>query len=241
MDTLTPDEAGARLGITGHAVRNMIAAGRLGNLAAAGTFPFRIPADDVARVQLERRATALRKVGDETAFARQIHQQIWPNTKPVARANGNFDPEAILAHAQIPSGRAALRSLPANAAALWGPDMLAAAATKFSGGACRTCFARDASRVHGTFGPRDDEVARILLGNPCGQCVKAFATQERAARRQMQQLRQNAAERRDSERLAQFDAQQRAAMAQVQKASAEFARIVKLRKAAGMPPLGGKR
>lgn len=239
MDTLTPVQAGRRLGITDRAITDMVAAGRLGNLTAAGHKPFAIPAADVARVQLERRTHALRRIGDEAAFARRIREQIWPKA-PGPRADGRFDAATLVEAMSVPSGLAALRLLPDHANSLWGPSILETAATRFSGGTCGTCFARAAASIHGTFGPRDDEPTRILLGNPCGQCATALTTEARTARRKMQQLQQGEAEYRDRARLAQFDSEQRAAMAAVQKSSAQFARIVKLRKQAGLPPLGGK-
>lgn len=239
MDTLTPVQAGRRLGITDAAVRDMVHAGRLGNLTAAGHKPFAIPAADVARVQLERRSHALRRIGDEAAFARRCREQIWPKA-PAPRADGRFDAAALAEALSVPSGHAALRLLPDYARELWGPTILETAATRFSGGACATCSARYAARVHGTFGPRDDEPTRILLGAPCGQCTTVLAAEARTARRKVQRLQQGEAEYRDRARLAQFDAEQRAAMAAVQKASSQFARIVKLRKQAGLPPLGGK-
>jgi hypothetical protein len=241
LRTLTPSQAAIRLGVTDHAVRDMVRAGRLGNLTAAGHHPAAIPYDHVTRVMHERRAEALRRVGDETDFARRIHRDIWPNKHVQPRANGVVNAGDLAAALQVPSGRDVLRTLPGAARMLWGADVLAAAATAVSAGTCRTCMARLSARVHESMPPRDSEPHRILLGNPCTECTKTFEQERRNAREQLNQLHHTEQAYRDRQRLQQFDAQQRQVMAEVRRASAEFARLVKLRKQAGLPPLGGAR
>lgn len=241
MRTLTPAQAGVRLGITDHAVRDMIAAGRLSNLVAAGHHPAAIPYDDITRVQIERRNEALRRVGDETEYAHKMHRAIWP-AEPAARANGFVDAADVAASLQVPSGRDAVRLLPSAATMLWGNDVLVAAATKVPSGTCRTCMARAAARVHETLAPRDSEAHRVLLGPPCTSCRESFVTEARNARRELQKLRVVEQEYRDRRTVEAFRAEQRQVLATVRQASRRFAELEAQRKRLGLPPEGrGKR
>lgn len=239
--TLTAAQAAIRLGMSDHGVRDMIHAGRLTNLTAAGHYPYTVTYDDVTRVMHDRRAEALRAVGDEVDFAHRIRRQIWPNTKVATRANGEAD-AAQLAHAlNATSGRRALPLLPENARKLWGTDVLTACATTVSSGVCRTCLARAAAAIHETMPPRETEAHRVLLGPACGQCTQAFAADRKAAKREIRRMHQAERAYRDARTLAEFDDRQRQVLATVKQASSEFARLAAERKRAGLPPLGGRR
>jgi hypothetical protein len=220
----------------------MIRAGRLGNLVAAGQRPAQIPRDDVARVLLERRAEALRSVGDEAAYAVQVHRALWPaDNMATVRADGRVDVAAAVEMMNVPRGLQALALLPENPRKIWGLDVLTAAAKKFPVGTCRTCYARAAASVHESMAPRDTPACRVLLGPACTVCASAFAAEKRKTEKQMRELRHSEQESRDRRRIEELDARQRKAAADTKRGADEFARIVKLRKRAGLPPLGGRR
>jgi hypothetical protein len=219
----------------------MIRAGRLGNLVAAGQRPAQIPRDDVARVLLERRAEALRSVGDEAAYAIQVQRTLWPADTATIRADGRADVAAAVEMMNVPRGLQALPLLPENPRKIWGLDVLTAAAKKFPVGTCRTCFARSAASVHESMAPRDTPACRVLLGPACTVCASAFAAEKRQTEKQMRELRHSEQESRDRRRIEELDALQRKAAADTKRGADEFARIVKLRKRAGLPPLGGRR
>jgi hypothetical protein len=218
----------------------MIHAGRLGNLTAAGHYPYSIPYSDVSRVMLERRNEALRRVkSSEADFARQCRAMIWPNRKAQPRADGNISVGDFLALNNIAEGLDALPHLPADAVALWGNDVLTTSALKFPTGTCKTCFARTAARVHETLPPRDTEAHRELLGPACGNtCKETFGAEARDARRGLQRLRDAEQEFRDRRTVAAFRAEQRDVLKTVRQASRRFAEMEAERKRLGLPPEG---
>lgn len=225
MRTLTPAQAAVRLGITDHAVRDMVRAGRLGNLTAAGHYPYSIPYDDVTRVQHERRSEALRSIGkdNEVEYARKTHRRIWPNTTATVRANGLADPGHLSALMGQPSGRAVLPLLDEPERKLWGLDVLTAAATNLTAGGCRTCLARAAAAVHETLPPTASDAHVALLGPACGTCQAAFHKESEERRTQIKRMGQQA---KAAARLGNADrvnAERAAALKGVHQASARFA------------------
>lgn len=234
---LTAQQAAERLGLSQQAIYDMLRAGRLPN-TTLGHGPVLIASGDVARVAYERRVEALRRVGDETEYARRIRDLIWPPRVDVVRADGRPDPDAVMASVSAPRGHDALRLLPAPAAMLWGPSVLRAAAMRVDAGACRTCWARCAAAVHQTRGPDGSPACRLLLGDPCSQDAAAWQRQRREARATLDRARHDMQAKSDQRTLGRFEADYRAALADVRRASARFADLDRQRKTAGLPVPG---
>lgn len=187
--------AARRLGMSEAAVRQMIAAGRLPRQNPSGAV--RVSAADVDRVRAARRAEALQRHPDVTAFAREIRRILWPMSDlpkdTVELTDGRVEARRTVPwHLATPaSGTRALPFLPTDAAAVFGLDVLETAAapgTAFNG-VCRWCFADAAARVHETLRPQDSEAHRVLLGQPCAGCRDRFAAEATAARTELARLK----------------------------------------------------
>ncbi|WP_158681140.1 hypothetical protein [Streptomyces viridochromogenes] len=209
MDEINVAAAARRLGISEPAARKMITAGRLPNRAHTG--PALVASADVDRVMRERRAEALRRHPDTEGFARQVRELLWPSERidyvrlmdgrrEVADAN-----QARHLSAQ-PHGRAVLRTLTPDAAAIFGwaaVDVAATPARAFTD-MCRFCYADTTARVHGGLRPTDSPAYRVLLGcSPCPADRQRWATEAESGRRAMAALRQT-----DEFRAAQAGAEQ---------------------------------
>ncbi|GAA4016138.1 hypothetical protein [Streptomyces plumbiresistens] len=183
MDEIPVAEAARRLGLTEWAVRKMITAGRLPNRARSG--PAVVAAADVVRIRSHRRTEALSRRRDLTGFAQEIRQLLHPAS---ARTAGLPEGTVYL----LPTGRDALKVLPPDAFAVFGRDVLEAAAVRDQlrrDGGCPTCWAHMASRVHQTHPPENGEAYRALLGEPCPVDVQRFAEQAAGRRRDADRLR----------------------------------------------------
>ncbi|AZQ32635.1 hypothetical protein EJ357_03570 [Streptomyces cyaneochromogenes] len=196
MDEIPVAEAARRLGLTEWAVRKMITAGRLLNRARSG--PALVAAADVDRIRSDRRTEALRRHRDLTAFARAVDGLLHPlmTSTPLGATGSGFY--------LLPTGRDALKVLPPDAFAVFGRDVLEAAAVRDQlrrDGACPTCFAHMASRVHQTHPPENGQAYRALLGEPCPVDVRRFAEQTAERRRTADRQRQaDTARRAEAER-----------------------------------------
>ncbi len=176
-------------------MRAMIAAGRIPRRNAAG--PAVVVAADVDRVRSQRRAEAMRRHPDTAAFAQEIRRILWPMTDlpddTVELADGRVEPRNTVPWSlNTPmSGTRALAFLPADAAAVFGPDVLQAAAApaRAFSGVCRTCFADAAARIHETLRPEDSPAYRALLGTPCATCRARFAAEAIAVRAELSRLK----------------------------------------------------
>lgn len=187
--------AARRLGMSEPSVRAMVAAGRLPRQNGAGAV--RVSAADVDRVRTQRRNEALRRHPDVTAFAREIRRVLWPMSElpddSVELTDGRVEARNTVPwHLATPaSGTRALPLLPADAAAVFGLDVLETAAapgTAFNG-VCRWCFADAAARVHETLRPQNTPSFRVLLGNPCERDRARFKAEEARARSEMTRLK----------------------------------------------------
>lgn len=218
--TMTLQHAAERLGISQQAAYDMLRAGRLTNVNPGRTAL--VSSAEVARVQLERRQAALRRIGDEVAFAVRVREIIWPAHRPVVRADGRVDAESAVHLAGLPRGKDALRLLPTDAYAVFGPDVLRAAATEWPRGACATCWSRLAAVVHETRGPDGSPACRVLLGDPCELDAAAWAQQRAQNREKLTRLRQQQEGRRRLDQADRVNAERTAAMRAVQAATRRF-------------------
>ncbi|TGB03197.1 helix-turn-helix domain-containing protein [Streptomyces sp. MZ04] len=181
MDEINAADAARRLGISEPAVRKMIAAGRLPNRAHSS--PAAVRAADVDRVRTERRAEALRRRPDPAAFARSVDATLHP-------PEDAYGPRSF--EGRLPQGRDALRLLHADAFALWGRDVLEAAASLNrirNAGGCPTCWAHMSAWVHNTPEPADDPATRLLLGEGCPVDRHRWAAEATARRREADRLK----------------------------------------------------
>lgn len=174
MDEIPAAAAARRLGISEPAVRKMISAGRLPNLARTG--PALVASADVDSVMRERWADAAQRHPDQAAFARQIRGQLWPGERieRVTLEDGRrveADGVQALHLIQQPSGRAVLPLLHHDAVALFGRAAVEIAATDpktWQAGACRWCFANCTAEIDGGLKPDNTPAYRILMG--CAPC-----------------------------------------------------------------------
>ncbi|MFF3204559.1 hypothetical protein [Streptomyces sp. NPDC002962] len=208
MDEIGVAVAARRLGISEPAVRKMITAGRLPRLPRSG--PALVASADVDRVTHERRADALRRHPDPAAFARHVREHLWPGER-VARvtlADGRTeiaDPQQAHYLFGLDHGRKALATLSPDAVALfgWAAVETAASDRKAFAGACRTCYADTAARVHGGLRPTDAPAYRVLLGDPCPADRKRWAAEAEQHRREVTHSRMTEQrQRQDAERAA---------------------------------------
>ncbi len=213
--------AARRLGMSEPSVRTMIAAGRIPRQNASG--PALVAAADVDHVRVQRRNEALRRHPDLAAFAQEIRQVLWPietaGDDSVELIDGRVEQRYTVPWtANGPaSGVRAMRYLPADASAIFGPDVIevAAAPSKAFSGVCRFCFADAAARIRETLRPENSPAYGVLLGTQCAGCRARFAAEATAARAQLTALRarvdrQTTAQRKERAR-AEYEAAKRGA------------------------------
>lgn len=163
-------EAARRLGIGEWGLRKAL---DRGELTASGQ-PRRVTETEMLGFRIRRRETVLAHHG-EIDLARAVVAKLHP-----LRPQPHHDKGLVAALAAAPRGRAALKLLGEAPFAVWGPDLLTAAAMESSAG-CRMCWARMGSQVHGTMPPADTQAHRILLGPPCERDRAAWSAQYRSA------------------------------------------------------------
>jgi hypothetical protein len=192
---LTIAQAAQRLGLTGPATRSLVYSGRIRQVA--GTSPIEVLAEDVDRIRRQRRAEAIRRHPDLAMFARDIRRTLWPLADAEPREVELYDGRREFVR-DVPvvnrpaSGRDAIRFLPFDASAVFGRDVLEAAAapaSAFTGGACRWCLADVAARVNASWRPEDTPACRELLGPQCARCRARIASEAKAARSELARLR----------------------------------------------------
>lgn len=216
-------ETAARLGASQGATYAWIASGRL---TAHPGAPVRVTEDSIRRLQYERRRETLARIGvSEPEYAQIIMRRLHPDTTVITRANGQPDPDSLNAAMNAPRGIDVLPLLGSDPAALWGVDVIRAAATvNWPPDVCRTCWARTAAQVHGTREPDGSDACRTLLGPGCTACQTAITAAAAENRTQLRRARQQL---QGQERLDQVDRVNReraAAMRAVREASAQFTR-----------------
>ncbi|MFD5078050.1 hypothetical protein [Streptomyces sp. NPDC058371] len=180
MESIPVADAARSLSISSVAAYEAMHAGRLAQLP--GSAPARVSLASVQRLATERRTEALRRRGDLSALARSVDATLHPPADADGRVS--FTGRVV--------GRRALRLLPTDAFAIFGRDVLEAAASRNKlrkGGGCPTCWARMGAAVHGTRAPRDDEAHRVLLGEACTADRGAWAAEAAARRRELDRLR----------------------------------------------------
>ncbi|MGW2169935.1 hypothetical protein ACWC1C_05310 [Streptomyces sp. NPDC001705] len=180
MELISVAEAARRLSITDVTAYAMVRAGRLTNQALTG--PAQLSADEVARLAHRRRTEALRRT-DVTALAAEVDGLL--NPLPAAGTPG-------VQSYVLPRGTDALKLLPVNAFAVFGRDVLTAAAARSrlrAERACPTCWAHASARVHITPEPRDEAAYRVLLGEPCAADRARWSAEAAAGRAEMARLR----------------------------------------------------
>ncbi|AZQ39653.1 hypothetical protein EJ357_44645 [Streptomyces cyaneochromogenes] len=184
MESLSVAEAARRLSISDVAAYEAMRAGRL--VRESGSNPARVSLASVQRMAAQRRAEAARRHPDAEGFAQGLDNLL---NGPTGNASGYLPVD----YARPPRGRNALRLLPADAFALFGRDVLEAAASRNQlrrDGVCATCWAATSARVHETHGPEDTPAYRALLGEPCPADRARWTTEAEATRRAMAALRQ---------------------------------------------------
>jgi hypothetical protein len=204
VELLTVAQAADRLGVSPVAAYKMLTDGRL-TASVAGP-PALVSAASVARVAADRRTEALQRVGDEVRYASQVTATLFPVVTDGYRSSNS------MAHA--PRGKDALRLLHNDASALWGRNVLEAAAHRpeiEKAGSCVTCYAYMTARVHGSREPQPTEALRVLLGAPCSKDLQRWRTEGERVRTVLGQRRaEEMAKRREAEQ---------------QRARAEFRRL----------------
>lgn len=226
MEYLTIAQAADRLSISPQTAHVMVAAGRMTDHNSTGTGPALVTAADVAKVAAERRTEALRRIGDEEAYARRTVAILHPTTITITRANGATDPDSLAAAMAAPRGRDALRVLVGDPAyALWGRHVLEACAARVEladQGVCPACWARTSARVHRTREPDGSRACRILLGNSCELDETAWQAQTAAGQAQMRQMRQRLQGQQVLDRTERINRERTASLRAVQTATARF-------------------
>jgi hypothetical protein len=189
MDIIPVAEAAQRLSISDVAVYEAMRAGRLERAPVSG--PARVTLASVQRMAADRRAEAQRRHSDLCALARQADSLLH------APPGSEYLP---------PAGRGALRALSADTFALFGRDVLEAAASRDRirrEGGCPTCWAHMSAQVHQTHPPRDSAPYKILLGQPCAADTARWRAEIETNRVAMARLRAAENSRRaDAERSA---------------------------------------
>lgn len=212
MDLISVAEAARRLSVSDVAAYAMVRAGRLTNRASAG--PAQLSADDVTRLAHRRRTEALRRT-DTTALAAQVDGLLHPDESGT-RPGQNY---------LLPRGVDALRLLPVDAFAVFGRDVLTAAAARSrlrTERACPTCFAHASARVHQTPEPRDEAAYRVLLGEPCAADRTRWAAEAEVSRAEAARLREQEAAARDEAAKVRAAADFRAARVQAETAASRL-------------------
>lgn len=175
MEAISVAEAAQRLSISDVAVYEALRAGRL--VRAPGPGPARVSLASVQRMAADRRAEALRRHSDLCALARQVDSLLH------APPGSEYLP---------PAGRGALKVLSADTFAVFGRDVLEAAASRDQirrEGGCPTCWAHMSAQVHQTHPPRDSAPYKILLGQPCAADRERWRAETEANRAAMARLR----------------------------------------------------
>ncbi|MEV7342902.1 hypothetical protein [Streptomyces sp. NPDC093544] len=176
MEHIPVAEAAQRLSISDVAVYEALRAGRL--VRAPGSDPARVTLASVQRMSADRRAEAMRRRSDLCALARQADSILH------APPGSEYLPPA--------GSREALRALSADTFAIFGRDVLEAAASRDSilhEGGCPTCWAHMSAQVHQTHPPRDEAAYKILLGQPCAKDAQRWRAVSESNRAAMSRLR----------------------------------------------------
>lgn len=175
MEAIPVADAARRLSISPVAAYEAMRSGRLERVPRLD--PARVTDASVQRMSSERRTEAQRRHSDLCALARQADSLLH------APAGSTYLP---------PPGPEALRALSADTFAIFGRDVLEAAASRDrlrKDGSCPTCWARVSARVHQTHPPQDSAAYKILLGQPCGADRQRWAAEAETRRREMARLR----------------------------------------------------
>lgn len=194
MKSMPVAEAAQRLSISPVAAYEAMKDGRLQRVP--GSTPARVLASSVQRLADSRREDAQRRHSDLCVLARHVDSLL--------HAPGTYKS----------TGREALGTVPADAYAIFGRDVLEAASSRdriLKAGGCPTCYADQSARVHDTRPPRDDAAHKILLGQPCPRDQRRWAVESEEHRRQ-------AARRRVAERARQKQAAETAARQELEEA-----------------------
>ncbi|KUM69253.1 hypothetical protein AQI84_34570 [Streptomyces griseorubiginosus] len=144
-------------------------------------------AEDVVKVAFDRRRVALaRHRDDPAAYAREIVAQLRPPAPPtVTLVDGRKVPRdsgADLARAGADRNPDPLVMIGPDAAMIFGPGVLKAAAADLKPGTCRYCVAH-IETPWGGIGPDLSEACRTLLGQPCLRCTVDLTPAKRPAAR----------------------------------------------------------
>ncbi|MGW4545494.1 hypothetical protein ACWEN4_03835 [Streptomyces violaceorubidus] len=212
MELISVAEAARRLSVSDVAAYAMVRAGRLTNRAPGG--PAQLSADEVTRLAHRRRAEALRRT-DVSALAAQVDSLLHPD-----EANNRAGQRYLM-----PKGAEALKLLPTDAFAVFGRDVLTAAAARSrlrAERACPTCFAHASARVHITPEPRDEPAYRVLLGEPCAADRQRWSAEADARRAEAARLREQEAAARHEAAKVRAAADFRAAQAQAETAASRL-------------------
>ena len=175
MEHIPVAEAAQRLSISDVAAYEALRAGRL--VRAPGSGPARVSLASVQRMAADRRAEAQRCHSDLCALARHADSLLH------APPGSEYLP---------PPGREALRVPSADTFAVFGRDVLEAAASRDRirrEGGCPTCWAHMSAQVHQTHPPRDSAPYKILLGQPCPADTRRWRAEADANRAAMSRLR----------------------------------------------------
>lgn len=178
MSGIPVPEAARALSMSAVSTYEAMKAGRLEQVP--GAYPARVTAASVQALAAERREDAKRRHSDLCSYAREVVERLHPNHNP----GSSFMPP--------PRGRAALKNLPADVFALFGRDVVEAAASRdrlHESGACPTCWAYASARIHQTQPPRDEAPFKILLGQPCPKDQQRWAVDREARHREAVRLR----------------------------------------------------
>lgn len=198
MDIIPVAEAAQRLSISDVAAYEALKAGRLEKRPGPG--PARVTLASVQRMAADRRAEAQRRHSDLCALARHADSILH------APPGSEYLPPA--------GSRAALAMLTADTFAIFGRDVLEAAASRDKirhEGGCPTCWAHMSAQVHQTHPPRDSAAYKILLGQPCEADRARWRAETEANRTAMARLR-------TAEGLRRAEAERSAAQAEFQTA-----------------------
>jgi len=131
-------------------------------------------ARDVVKVAIDRRLDALaRHRNDSAAYAREIRAQLRPPAPPVTKLDGGrswTNPDDAAASLKQDRGEKAMVYLSPDAAMIFGPGVIKAAAADLKPGVCRFCVAH-VETAWGGIGPDLSPAVRELLGDPCLRCA----------------------------------------------------------------------
>ncbi|MFJ5266175.1 hypothetical protein ACIQAC_37515 [Streptomyces sp. NPDC088387] len=169
MDLIPIAEAARRLSISDVTAYKIVNAGRL---RATGT-PARVSAAAVTALTAARRSEALHRRGGALALAEEINRILHPG----------HDAHGFMSTLDNSPRREPLKLLHPDAFAIFGRDVLEAAAARDKLGGCPTCWARMSASVHQTTPPEDGAAHRLLLGTPCAADAVRWRTEAAARQR----------------------------------------------------------